>query len=134
MTLIRWNPRFELESFFNEDVMGQRQFAPSLDIIQNEDTITVTAAIPGVKKEDINIDIQDNVLTIKGTVHQESKEEGKEFFREEILKGSFARSVRLPSEVNADTASAETKNGMLKVTIPKSAKVLPKNIEITSGE
>ncbi len=96
--------------------------APKVDIIDRETEIVVKAELPGVAKEDIDLSITDNTVTIKGSTSHEEKEEQGNYYRCEISRGSFSRTVALPSDVNADGAKASFNDGILQLTIPKEAK------------
>lgn len=91
---------------------------PSIDIIDHDDHLLVKAEIPGVNKDDLNVSISDDVLTIKGDTRHEEKKDGN-YFRHEISSTSFARSVTLPVAVDACKISAALTEGMLEVTIGK---------------
>ncbi len=92
---------------------------PSLDVIDRDNDILVRAEIPGVDKKDLNISLADNLLTIKGQSSNEKKEDKGDYHRHEISSSSFARSVVLPSAVDASKAEAALKDGILEVTLPK---------------
>lgn len=120
--LLDWNAPIEaFESGF-----------PKVDIIDHDKEIEVQAALPGVKKEDLDISIHNQLLTIKASQKsekEEKKDEGR-YFRREIMRGAFQRTVSLPDSVDSDNVSANFNDGILKVTIPKSEKSKCKNIEI----
>jgi len=101
-----------------------------LDMYEKDDKVIVTLKAPGFDEKSIDISIEDNTLTITGTVEAADEEEDKKrkYYRKEIRKQSFARSVSLPTRVIADKAEAEFKNGMLHLTLPKAAEALPKKI------
>lgn len=93
---------------------------PKVDVIDNDDTLLIRATLPGVKKENLEVSTTDHSLTIRGTVHEEHKEEKKgEYYRKEISSGNFLRTVSLPALVDESGISARYKDGMLEVTIPK---------------
>jgi HSP20 family protein len=104
-----------LDNLFEFD--GQR--LPSLDVIDRDSEVFVRAEIPGIEKKDINISLTDNVLTIKGQSHSEKKEEKGDYFRHEISNSSFARSITVPSSVDASKTVANLKDGVLEITLPK---------------
>lgn len=91
---------------------------PKVDVVDREKDVLVRAEIPGISKEQLNLTISDDYLTITAEEHEESKEEG-EYFRSEIRHGSFTRTVHLPTEVDGTKAEAKFKDGMLEVTVPK---------------
>lgn len=96
--------------------------SPRVDVLDQEDTIIVDAEVPGVDKDDLEITVSDNTVTIKGkSRHEEKKEEG-EYFRSEIRRGEFSRTVALPADVESSKAQAAFDSGMLKLTLPKKQK------------
>lgn len=103
-----------------------------LDMYEKDDKVIVTLKAPGFDEKSIDISIEDNTLTITGTAEATDEEEDKKrkYYRKEIRKQSFARSVSLPSRVIADKAEAEFKNGMLHLTLPKAEESLPKKIQV----
>ncbi|RME23735.1 MAG: Hsp20/alpha crystallin family protein [Candidatus Zixiibacteriota bacterium] len=104
--------------------------APRMDVRDTNDNLFLTFELPGVKKDDIKVNIRENVLTV--TAKRETKEEVKddEFIRREIRSGSFCRSVTLPDTVNTDKISADYKNGLLEIKLEKLEEVKPKEIEV----
>lgn len=146
-SLIRWDPAGEMVSLrdamdrllgesFIRPWFGQGAFfggeSPALDMYETDDAIVVEATIPGVKPEEIDVQLAGNVLTIKGERKEEKKEKKAAYIYQERSYGSFCRSVTLPIEVDADKAQAEFKHGVLTLTIPKSEAVKPKSIKITT--
>ncbi|TAN66783.1 MAG: Hsp20/alpha crystallin family protein [Methylobacter sp.] len=104
---------------------------PKVDILDHDDDIEVQAALPGVKKEDLDISIHNQTITIRTSSKEEKKEEEKgKYFRREITRGEFQRTLSLPDNVDGDKAKASFTDGILKVTIPKTEKSKRKNIEI----
>lgn len=104
--------------------------APKIDIIDRETEIVVKAELPGVSKDDIDLSITDNTVTIKATTSHEQTEEKGNYYRCEISRGSFSRTVALPSDVNADNARATFVDGILELTISKEEKSHRRNINI----
>jgi HSP20 family protein len=105
-------------------------WAPSVDLYEDKDAVTVQAELPGLKKEDITLNLEDGVLTISGERKQEKKFEEAESHRIERYHGRFQRVVSLPSEVDAEKIKAAYNDGILTVTLPKSEKVKPRQIPI----
>lgn len=104
---------------------------PRVDIIDHDNDIEVQAALPGVKKEDLDVSINNQTITIRSCTKEEKKEEEKgKYFRREISCGQFQRTLSLPYNVDGDKANASFKDSILKVTIPKTEKSKRKNIEI----
>ncbi|MDP1683239.1 MAG: Hsp20/alpha crystallin family protein [Burkholderiales bacterium] len=92
---------------------------PSMDVIDQDENVLVRAEVPGVDKKDLDISVTENTLTLKGKTSHEEKEEKGDFYRCEISRGAFSRTVTLPHEVDADKAKAAFKDGMLELTLPK---------------
>ncbi len=114
---------------WNFPVMSMEKDIPKVDIIDHKNEIEVQAALPGVKKEDLDVSINDQTITIRASTKEEKKEEGK-FFRHEITRGEYQRTLSLPDYVDNDNAKATFKDGLLKVTIPKTEKGKRKSVEI----
>ncbi|WP_432741107.1 Hsp20/alpha crystallin family protein [Methylobacter sp. G7] len=105
---------------------------PKVDILDHDNEIEVQAALPGVKKEDLEVSINNQTITIRSSTKEEKKEGGKgKYFRREISHGEFQRTLSLPNNVDGDKAKASFKDGILKVTIPKIEKSKRKSIEIS---
>jgi HSP20 family protein len=92
---------------------------PRVDVIDREDEILVRAEVPGVDKKDLEVSLTDNAVTIKGSTRHEEKEEKGDFYRSEISRGSFSRTVALPGEVDGDKAKASFKDGVVEIAMPK---------------
>jgi HSP20 family protein len=92
---------------------------PRIDVVDRDAEILVRAEAPGVKKEELEVAITGNSVTIKGQTGHEEKEEKGEYYRCEISRGAFSRTVSLPAEVDADKAAAEFKDGVLEIRLPK---------------
>jgi HSP20 family protein len=109
-------------------------WAIPLDVVEQAGEILVHASIPGVKPEDMDVSIEDNVLTIKAEtkLEQERKEGG--FLMRELRTGSFHRSLRLPDSVDADNARTNYENGVLTVTLPKADSKKAKHLLVTAGK
>lgn len=103
---------------------------PDIDIKETKDSILVQAEIPGVNKDDIEITLNDDIITIKGEKKEERKEEEENCLLIERSYGKFQRSFRLPSEVEMEKVKAEFKDGVLKLHLPKSERSKPKEIKI----
>ena len=147
MNLVKWDPFRELEDVTNrlnrifgqslarsesgQNMLAVADWAPSVDISETDSAYLIKGEIPGVKKEDVKVTIQDGMLTIQGERKQEKEEKGKKFHRIERSYGSFVRSFRVPDDADENSVKAEFKDGMLNVTLAKSAKAKPKAIEVS---
>lgn len=140
--IVRWDPFKELENlrremerlfdtFISERGFG-REFAwtPAIEVKELPDKYILKVDVPGVKKEDLKLEVSDNVLTIHGERKEEKEEKEAQYYRREILYGSFQRSVQLPSNVEPDKISAKLENGVLSIEIPKTEKAKSKEIPI----
>ena len=103
-----------------------RHEEPAIDIYQDKNNIYLEVSIVGVNPENIEISIDENVLTIQGKAEEKKEIKQENYLRKEIRKGSFRRVIKLPIEVKGDKAVAETSSGLLKITIPKTAKAVSK--------
>lgn len=123
-------PRWEFPEWPEMPGVSEGRF-PKMDVVDQADTLLVRAELPGVKKEDIEISLSDNLLTISTHTRQEtSKEEKGKFQRREIYQGSFSRSITLPVNVDAGKAAAKFKDGMLELTFPKVEAAKRRSIKI----
>lgn len=150
MTLVRYNARnflnpwdrlSDLERQFNHmwsgapattGTIAQESWVPAIDIHDAGEEYVFEADMPGMKKEDIDITVADNVLTIKGERKREHKEGGEKngYFRYEREYGTFERSFELPAGIDSEKVNADFKDGVLKITLPKSEGVKPRRIEV----
>jgi HSP20 family protein len=140
-----WNPWKDLEdmekrlsSLFRQpsrtdgekEAMTMAEWSPLVDISEDEKEYLVKAELPEVKKEDVKLTVQDNVLSISGERKSEKEEKGKRYHRVERAYGSFLRSFTLPDDADGTKVVAEYKDGLLMVHVPKSEKAKPKSIEV----
>jgi HSP20 family protein len=137
--LTRWDPFAELgelRSRFDrifDDLTGghERGWTPAIDVVRDSDKLVMRADIPGIKPEEVKIEVEDDILTVSGE-HEESKEEkDKHYLRRERRYGSFSRSIALPPGVDARKIEAQTHNGIIEVTIPHPAKAKKETVTIT---
>ena len=145
MSIIRYEPwsllsqlQKELErsqeSQGGEGSVSTAEWAPAVDIKEETDKFIVHADIPGVKPEDIEVNMEAGVLTIKGDKQTEAKTEKEGYKRIERTHGSFYRRFSLPDSANSEAISAKSKHGVLEITIPKRVAVKPKRIDVVSEE
>jgi HSP20 family protein len=121
------------ENFFVERPLGkiwEREWAPSLDMSETKDNFVVKAEVPGIDAKHIDISFTGDVLTIRGEKSQEKEEKEEDYHLVERSYGSFSRSVRLPAEVESTKIKASYKNGILRITLPKSEKAKAKEVKI----
>ena len=141
MTLVKWNPNQNLLSpnswdHFLEDIFGDgwkknsNSWSPSVDVSEDNNTYTITADLPGISKKDINMNVKENVLRISGERKNANDKKTSTYFRTERGFGTFNRSFHLPDNVNDKKITADFKNGVLTVIIPKSEEIKVKDIEI----
>lgn len=117
-----------------EGSIATAEWAPAVDIKEDEDKFVIQADIPGVKPEEIDINMEDGVITIKGEKETEAKTEKEGYKRVERTFGSFYRRFSLPDTADPDAISAKSKHGVLEITIPKREAVKPKKINVLSDE
>ncbi len=126
--------RGELDRVFSGNTPSYMDTAsdwvPSVDIKEGKEAYEVSADVPGVDPKDIDVSLEDGVLTVKGERKAEHKDEGDGYTRTERVYGSFYRRFTLPDTADADNISAKTEHGVLKLRIPKKDKVLPKKITV----
>ena len=148
--ITRWDPFRELDELQNrlsslfgraplrrngdkDEAITVAEWAPLVDIVEDDNEYLIKAELPEVKKEDVKVTVQDDVLTISGERTFEKEEKGRKYHRMERAYGSFARSFTLPEDADGEKLAAEFKNGVLKVHLPKSEKAKPKSIEVKIG-
>jgi HSP20 family protein len=115
-------------------IQNGKNFVPALDLSETAEGYLVEAALPGVKPEDVEITVENNVLMIKGETRQEVDDKQRNFHRVERRFGSFQRTIGLPTTVKADAIQASLTNGVLRLEIPKAEEVKPRKISVNVGE
>ena len=142
MTLVKWNPNVNLlptrnswdhflSEFFGDGwERTSNSWSPSVDISEDKNAYTITADLPGISKKDINMRVKENVLTLSGNRNYEKKDKKDTYYRMERGYGKFSRSFQLPDNVMENKITANFKNGVLTVYVPKSEKLKPRGIEI----
>ncbi|HEX6941005.1 MAG TPA: Hsp20/alpha crystallin family protein [Longimicrobiales bacterium] len=123
-----------LRSTFRGPFMRGAEFEPPVDITERDDALVLTAELPGMRREDVDVELENNVLTIRGEKKEEREEKRGERFLYERRYGSFSRSFTLPRAVDPDRISARFSNGVLTVTMPKMPEARGKRIEVEEGE
>jgi HSP20 family protein len=109
---------------------GQESWVPAVDVFDTRDAVVLKAELPGMKVDDIEIEVDDNVLTLKGERAFEEKVDEERYYRVERRYGAFQRSLALPQGVKADEIQASYDDGVLQVTVPKAEAARPKRIEV----
>jgi len=138
MAIIRWDPFREMTQLQSQmsrlwdATIGSRQesWLPAVDVFDTENAVVLKAELAGMNPDDIEIEVEDNVLTIKGERRFEEEVDEERYYRVERRFGSFQRSLALPQGVKADEITAAYDDGILTVTIPKAEEEEPKRIEV----
>jgi len=120
----------DMLDFGTEPALFDEGFAPAVDISEDDNNVEVRCDLPGVKKDDIDISVSDNLLTIKGEKRDEKEEKEDSYYRRESWSGSFQRTVALPDSADPDKAKAEMKDGILTLTMPKREEKKRKQIKV----
>lgn len=121
-----------MDEFFNDAVRTRRDtFVPSIDVSETDNQFLISAELPGMNKEDIEISLENSRLTISGERSFEKEDKGKKYHRVESSYGSFERSFQLPDNIDAESISASYENGLLEISIDKSEEEVKKQIEIS---
>jgi HSP20 family protein len=150
MALVRWEPVRELtslqqemnrlfSSFFDTPTAGNggtyaRRWIPAMDLVESEDEYVLTADLPGLAQGDINLEFEDNVLTLSGERKTEHSERKEGYYRLERATGTFSRSLTLPEGVDPEAVTATFDKGVLTVRIPKPEQRKPKKVAIQVGD
>jgi HSP20 family protein len=150
MALVRWDPARELDSFQSDmnrlfdSFFGRRgasggngygrRWIPAMDLVETEEDLVLRADLPGLDRDDIEIEVKDNTLTVSGERKSEHEEKGEGFYRVERAFGGFSRSLDLPRGIDASTVRASFDKGVLEVRIPKPAERKPTRVEIGDGD
>jgi HSP20 family protein len=145
MNLMRWDPYREVSTLQDrlnrafggrterEDEVTLAAWAPPVDIAEEKDRILITAELPGFKENEIEIQTENGMLTLRGERRFEKESDGKSFHRVERSYGQFVRSFSLPNNVDRERIKASFRNGLLEVELPKREDAKPKTIKITVG-
>ncbi len=150
MALIRWEPVREIQTMQNEmnrlfntffdspspsngGQSAARRWIPAMDVVETDDHFVLRADLPGMSETDVNLELEDNVLTISGERKAEHEQGGEGYYRVERAWGAFSRSLTLPEGVDADAIQASFNNGVLEVRIPKPEQQKPRKVQISLG-
>jgi len=135
-TLSRWDPFGEMQRLTDQLFRGigteerGRVFSPPVDIFEDQDAIYVKAELPGVSPENVEVNVENDVLTIRGERKMEAEEHRGGYLRMESIHGTFTRSFALPESVDAEKVEADLSDGVLTVRIPRKPEVAPKRVEV----
>ncbi len=150
MSIVKWSPLKELEDmrkdiermfeeFFEPFPRRRRRWwprmeagviVPNIDVYDKKGEIVVKAELPGVEKDQIELTVTKDSLTIKGEIKKDEEVKDEDYYAREISYGAFSRTINLPAEVNADQAKATFKNGILEIILPKKEEAKPKEIKV----
>src|SRR5687767_371439 len=149
MGIVRYDPFRDLRSLqdevnrlftsnltrsFDDEGIARGAWSPSVDIYENKDHIVLEAELPGMNREDFDLSVENNVITLRGERHFEKKDDNDNYHRVERAYGSFTRSFTLPQTVSAEGANAEYRNGVLRVTLPKREEAKARRIQVSGSE
>ncbi len=109
-----------------------RSAFPRINLSENEDEVKVSADLPGINPEDVNIEVDEDSLTISGEIEREEKENDEEVYRYERSYGRFQRAIPIPTKINPDDVEASSKNGVIEIILPKTEKTKKKKVKIES--
>ncbi len=139
-TITRWEPmqdmltlREAMNSLFEESFVpsaSRGATVPAMDVSETRDAYTIELVVPGLRAEDLEITMENGILSISGTIRQAQKEEGRHVHRTERRYGSFKRTITLPATVKADQIAATLESGILRVDVPKAEEVKPRKITV----
>jgi HSP20 family protein len=149
MSIVRYDPFRDLRTLqeevnrlfsnnlspsFGDEGIGRGAWNPNVDIYENKDQIVLEAELPGMNRDDFELTIENNVITLRGERRFEKTDDSDNYHRVERAYGSFTRSFTLPQTVSGEGANAEYKNGVLRVTLPKREETKARRIEVSGGE
>src|SRR5713226_3301436 len=147
MSIVRYDPFRDLRTLqeevnrlfsgnmaraFDGEGIARGSWSPNVDIYENKDQIVLEAELPGMNREDFDVSVENNIVTLRGERHFEKKDETDNYHRVERAYGSFTRSFTLPNTVSSEGATADYRNGVLRVTLPKREETKARRIEIKS--
>ena len=109
---------------------GEREATPALDLYSTQEAVIAKVALPGVKPEDVDVTIADDIVTIRGSYQEEKETTEAGYVHKELSRGSFSRTFAVPTAVKAEAATASFNDGLLTVTLPKTEEVKPKRVKV----
>jgi len=147
MAIVRWDPSRELDSLQSEfnrlfdtflgnggrNELRPRRWVPAMDLVETDDHLVLKADLPGMSKEDVDIEVKDNVLTVSGERKAEHEDKTDGYYRIERAFGSFSRSLTLPQGIDSGAIDADFTDGVLEVRLPKPERRKPTRVSIGAG-
>lgn len=130
--MMRFSPASDIDRFFGEAFLPfvAQGYTPAVDMYQDNDNLIVEMSLPGINADDVDVSVENDVLTISGETHDKSEVKRENYYRKEMRCGAFSRSVILPFAVKGDKASADYEKGVLRVTLPKAEEAKQKKITV----
>ena len=131
--LIKFTPFRELDRLFEEDLfmpIAARMHSPAVDLYETDNEVVAEVSVPGIDPKKVNVEIENNVLHIRHEDSSVVEDKGKDYYRKEVRRGMFARSIGLPVEVEAEKVSAKCENGILRIEMSKSERAKPKKVNV----
>ena len=139
--LTKWRPMGSLarrdvfEDFFREffgtPETGVAPLEPAAEVAESDGDVIVKLEVPGVEKDQLHVSVTEDEVTVRGETRKETEEKKKNYYRQEIRYGAFQRTMALPADVDPAKASAELKDGILKVTLPKAAQAKARRVDVS---
>jgi HSP20 family protein len=152
MALVRWDPIREIDSLQGEmnrlfstffdtptsrgggnGASTARRWIPAMDLIETDEHFVLKADLPGMDEGDVNIEVENNILTVSGERKAAHEEKHEGYYRLERATGAFSRSLTLPEGIDADSVTATFNNGVLEVRVPKPVQAKPRRVQISLG-
>jgi HSP20 family protein len=139
--IVKWDPMSEIvglrdtmnrlfESSFLRSSEGTAMFQPPMDVVEGENEITVTLDVPGFKSEDVEVNVTEDLLTIRGKMSEDREEAKRRYHLRERRYSEFGRSLAIPNKIKPDRATATFRNGVLTVTLPKTEEVKTRSVQV----
>jgi len=140
MDIVKWTPFRDFDKFFDDEDFFpvipaiSRKTKPSMDVYRTKDNVVAEVSLAGIDPKNVEVSVENDILTVKGEAKEEKETKDKNYYFKEIRSGSFTRSITLPAHVKASEAKAESKDGILKITVPIDEKKVMRKIPIETGK
>ena len=139
MDVERWRPFTDFDSVLREysrtgQGVRRADWVPLVDVRESEEAYLIDVEVPAVAANDLSVSVAENLLTVTGKSQNPEKDQSESYYRLERRRGSFSRRFRLPKDADSEGISADTKDGVLYLQVPKKAETIARNIEIKSGD